>query len=131
MPALSAVVVLLVAPVRAMVAPPPDVTTPLMLHNVGGAAATLTVPGVVVTGMGAEPASVAMALESSRLALAVALGDIVTAAVAMTPLGIVVAFTPNRMQSTQPSLFTQVRVLPAAVVAGLAARVTDVIVDSG
>jgi hypothetical protein len=55
----------------------------------------------------------------------------VTAAVAITPLGIAVVLTPKRIQSTQPELFTQVRLFPAPVAAELAVKFTPLMVASG
>jgi hypothetical protein len=54
-----------------------------------------------------------------------------TVARASTPPAITLLLTPNTIQSTQPALFTQVSVLPAAVAAGPAANVTEEIEASG
>src|SRR4051812_33788831 len=103
-----------------------------MLQVDGAGGTTLIVPPVAVVGIATPAASADAGLPTASAAVVAAIpGRTVTVAVATTPLEIMVAFTPNKMQSTHPALFAHVSVLPAAVAAAPATKVTELTEDIG
>jgi hypothetical protein len=123
---------LLAAPLKLMVAPAPDATPP-EIDQVKGAGEVIVIePFVPEVGILAEAASVAATLETVNAAVLAPIPVATfTATVATTPLWTLVEFKPKRTQSTQPALFAHIKDLPAAVAAGPARTVTELMEDIG